>query len=483
MSTTSQSPALPKYDYDLLVIGCGPAGQRAAVQASKLKKRVAIVDKSDVVGGVCVNGGTLPTKSFREAVLFLSGYRQRHIYGAGYQVKSDIEMGDLTFRCDRLMQIEIEVIKNQLTRNNIEFIHGNARFADPHTLEIAVAEGEALRKSAEKILIAVGAHPVRPAKFHFDGKYVFDSENILKIPELPRSMVIVGSGVRGTEYGSVFSALGVHVTLVDKLKKPLSFLDHDLIESLHYQLRGAGITLRFGEEVVSCAANGGHVVVALKGGKEIVADCALVSVGRQSSTDGLGLEKLGIEATVRGKITVNEDQQTKVPHVYAAGDVTGFPALASAAALQGRRAAAHAFGDAAIGHDYPFPYGICSIPEISYVGMSEKEATQQEIPYEVGIARYREITRGHILGDENGLLKIVFNKETAKLLGVHIIGEQATELVHIGQAVLALDGDLNYLANAVFNYPTLAECYKVAALDGLNRLKRARVAGGKAGSE
>ncbi len=476
MSTSTKNSLPPKFDFDLLVIGCGPAGQRAAVQAAKLKKRVAIVDKREVVGGVCVNTGTVPSKSFREAVLFLSGFRQRHIYGSGYKVKSDIEMGDLTFRCDRLVQTEIEVIKNQLSRNNVELIQGHARFVDGHTLEITSATGGVTKKSAERIVIAVGAKPVRIPKAAVDGKMIFDSENILSLRKIPRSMVVVGAGVLGTEYGSIFGALGVHVTLVDKLKKPLGFLDEDIIENLHYQLRGGGLTLRFGEEASACRVDGDSVLVDIKGGKVIEADCALFAIGRQSATEDLGLDRIGIEPTSRGKIAINEHQQTAMSSVYAAGDVVGFPALASVAAMQGRRAARHAFGADVEGPDYPCPYGLYSIPEISHVGLTEKEAAKDKIPYEIGVARYREITHGHILGDESGMLKLLFRQDTRKLLGVHVIGELATEIVHLGQAVLAHGGSIDYLANAVFNYPTLSECYKVAALDGINKLKRAKEA-------
>ena len=474
MSAPSKNTRSPKFDYDLLVIGCGPAGQRAAVQAAKLKKRTAIIDKHEVIGGVCVSTGAVPTNSFRETVMFLSGYRQRHLYGSGYQVKSDIEIGDLTFRSERLKQIEVEVLKNQLSRNGVELIQGHARFLDAHTMEVSPPGGAPFMKSAEKIIIAVGARPVHPPKIEFDGKHIFDSDSMLRVKELPRSLAVVGGGVLGTVFGSIFAALGVHVTIIDKLKRPLGFLDDDVIETLHYQLRGAGVTLRFGEEVSGCRVDGGHATVQIKGGKEVAADCALFTVGRQSATDDLGLEKIGIEPTSRGKVTVNEAQQTKAPHIYAAGDVTGFPGLASTAAQQGRRSVAHAFGAAVEGGEQFCPYGLYCIPEISCIGLTEKEAAKGDAPCEVGLARYREITRGHLLGDENGLLKLVFDRQSGKILGVHIIGEEAAELVHIGQTAMAFGADLNYFANAVFNYPTLAECYKVAALDGLNRLRRSK---------
>ncbi len=466
------STSSKKYDYDLIVIGCGPAGQRAAVQAAKLRKRVAIIDRREVVGGVCVNTGTIPSKSFKEAVLFLSGYRQRNIYGAGYRVKSQIEMSDLTFRCNRIMQTEIEVIKNQLSRNHVEIIHGKARFQDDHTVQVQSVEGSSLVKTAEKFVIATGAKPARPSNISFNGQTVFDSDDILNMKELPRDLTVVGGGVIGTEYGSMFAALGVHVTIVDARKRLLGFVDEEIIECLQYQMRSMGVTLRLGEEVKSChPRDNGQVVTELKSGKVIVSDCVLYSAGRTSATDDLGLETIGVPTVERGKIEVNDNFQSVVPNVYAAGDVIGFPALASTSGRQGRMATLHAFGMEEKSLDVPLPYGIYSIPEISFVGINEEDATKGEVPYETGIARYREIARGHILGDENGMLKVLFHRETHQVLGVHIIGEYATELVHIGQSVIALNGGLRYLVDAVFNYPTLAECYKVAALDGFNKLR------------
>lgn len=468
MTTTNSSA----YDYDMIIIGSGPAGQRAAVQAAKLRKRVAIVDKREVVGGVCVNTGTIPSKSFKEAVLFLSGFRQRNMYGAGYRVKSDITMADLTFRCNRVMQLEIEVIKNQLHRNHVDTLYGHASFIDPHTLEIASHSG-VLRKTAEKFVIAVGAKPFRPPNIQFNGQSVFDSDDVLNLNKLPREMTVVGGGVIGTEYGSMFAALGVAVTLVDARKRLLGFVDEELIETFHYQMRSLGVRLRLGEEVESCSVREDkQVVTVLKSGKVIISDCVLYSAGRVSATAELNLQNVGISTDERGKLTVNEYYQTAQPHIYAAGDVIGFPALASTSALQGRLATCHAFGVVEQAMEVPLPYGIYAIPEISFVGANEEELTKQGVPYEAGIARYREIARGQLLGDEHGMLKILFHRKTEEILGVHIIGEYATELIHIGQAVMALKGGLTYLRDAVFNYPTLAECYKVAALDGYNKLRK-----------
>jgi NAD(P) transhydrogenase len=432
---------------------------------------VAIIDRREVVGGVCVNTGTIPSKSFKEAVLYLSGFRQRHYYGAGYRVKPDITMQDLTMRCNKVMQLEIEVIKNQLNRNKVDTLYGHAAFVDPNTIEIASNKG-VVRKTADKFVIAVGARPYRPPHVKFDGKAIFDSDDVLNLSQLPREMVVVGGGVIGTEYGSMFAALGVNVTIVDQRKRLLGFVDEEVIENFHFQMRSLGVRLRLGEEVSSCSLReDNQAVTVLKSGKVIVSDCVLYSAGRQSATDNLGLEKIGIVADQRGKLSVNENFQTSQPHIYAAGDVIGFPALASTSARQGRLATCHALGVQESILEVPLPYGIYAIPEISFVGANEDELTEQGVPYETGIARYREIARGQLLGDEDGMLKVLFHRETEQVLGVHIIGEYATELIHIGQAVMALKGGLGYLRDAVFNYPTLAECYKVAALDGYNKLR------------
>lgn len=461
------------FDYDLLVIGSGPAGQRAAVQASKIRKRVGIVDQREVVGGVCVNVGTIPSKTFKEAVTFLSGYRQRSIYGIGYRVKGDIKMSDLTFRCNWTMENEIETVKHQLQRNHIDIMHGHARFLNTTTIEIAsAASSGTIKKSAEKFIIATGAQPYRPPNVAFNQTTIFDSDNILSLKELPRELTVVGGGVIGTEYATMFAALGVSVTIVDARKRLMGFLDGEIVECLQYQMRSMGTQLRLGEEVESCTTRqDGQVVTVLKSGKVIVSDCVLYSAGRSSATKDLGLEEIGVALGERGKIEVNEFYQTSVPNVYAAGDVIGFPALAATSARQGRLAACYAFGIDEHIMDIPLPYGVYSIPEMSYVGKNEEELTEQGVPYETGVARYREIARGQLLGDENGMLKILFHRTTNEVLGVHIIGEYATELVHIGQAVMGLNGGLTYLRDAVFNYPTLAECYKVAALDGYNKLR------------
>ncbi|MCL4126752.1 UNVERIFIED_CONTAM: hypothetical protein GTU68_029689, partial [Idotea baltica] len=459
-------------DYDLLIIGCGPAGQRAAVQAAKLRKKVAIIDNRGVVGGNCVNTGTIPSKSFKEAVMFLSGYRQRNIYGAGYRVKSEISMSDLTFRCNKLVKTEVDIIQDQLTRNRVDVITGYGSLLDDHKVQIVDHGGNVSSKTSKYILLAVGAKPFHPTNMEFDGQNIFDSDDVLGINELPRSLTVVGGGVIGSEYASMFAALGVDVTIVDARPRLLGFLDSEIADNFLFQMRSMGVTLRLGEEVESCdKRDDNQVVTKLKSGKVIVSDSVLVSAGRQSATQKIGLDKVSIKTDDRGKITVNQNFQTEVENIYAAGDVIGFPALAATSAAQGRLVAVHAFGLDDIIQEVPLPFGIYSIPEISYVGSNEEELTKENIPYETGVARFKEIVRGQILGEKDGLLKVLFHRESYKVLGVHIIGEYSTELIHIGQAVMQFDAGLRYLRDAVFNYPTLAEAYKVAAYDGYNKLK------------
>ena len=456
--------------FDLFVIGTGPAGQRAAVQAAKLGKRVGICERREVVGGVCINTGTIPSKTFREAVLYLTGFQMRGLYGASSAIKERITMEDLLFRCEHVIKREIDVIRDQMRRNGITLIGGAARFLDPHTLEISGAQGS-VRITADKVVIATGTVATRPQGVPVDGQSILTSDDILGLKEVPRTMTVVGAGVVGTEYASIFAALGVETTLVDRRPRLLEFVDAEIIESLTYQMRNMNCTFRLHEEVASVRLEGARrAVTVLKSGKLIISEVILYSVGRIGATADLDLAAAGLQADERGRLRVNEVFQTAQPHIYAAGDVIGFPALASTSMEQGRLAACHAFGIRCASLPHLFPYGIYSVPEISTVGKNEEELTAQGVPYEVGVARYREIARGAILGDDSGLFKILFHRETRKLLGVHIIGTSATELVHIGQAVLAHGGTIDDIVNTVFNYPTFAECYKVAALDGYNKV-------------
>ena len=466
---------LADYDYDMIVVGSGPAGQRAAIQAAKLDKRVALVERRDVVGGTMVNIGTIPSKTLREAVMYLSGYRERAIYGESYSVKQNIKMPDLLVRTEHVMRNEIEVTRAQLNRNRVELITAAASFTDPHTVRMNHSNERGYDDfTAEKIVIATGTSATRAEHIPLDGKRIFTPDEVIDLDRLPRTLAIVGAGVIGCEYASIFATLGIRVTLIEKAPKLLPFVDSEIVESLVYHMRQNRVTLRLGEEVSNLEPfdekRGERVRIHLASGKQIVAEKALYSIGRTGSTDGLNLSAAGLESDERGRLRVNENHQTDLPHVYAVGDVIGFPSLASTSMEQGRLASSHAFGAKAKSVPELFPYGIYTIPEISTVGRNEEELTEEGVPYEVGKAQYREIARGQIIGDQTGLLKMIFHLESAKLLGVHIIGEGASELIHIGQAVLAYQGEVGYFVETVFNYPTLAECYKTAALDGVNRM-------------
>ena len=455
--------------YDMLVIGSGPAGQKAAIQGAKIGKKVGIVERKRFVGGLCINSGTIPSKSLREAVLFLSGFRQRNLYGASYRVKKDITFEDLLFKCDHVVKAEQEVVQNQLIRNRVDYIVGHASFIEPHTLSVT-HDLQTDEHTADFIVIGVGTEPSRPAGIPFDDTTIIDSDGLLALKQLPKSLTIVGGGVIGCEYASILATLGIPVVLIERRARLLEFVDSELIEALQYQMRSIGVTLRFNEEVTGVEKRpDGAVVIQLKSGKEIRAALLMYSSGRVGATKGLNLESIGIQPDERGRLRVNENFQTAISHIYAVGDVIGFPALASTSMQQGRHAACHAFGLACDTSTHLLPYGIYTIPEISMVGRNEDELTRDGVPYEIGVARYREIARGELIGDTVGMLKLLFHSDTRELLGVHIIGEGATELVHIGQAVMALGGKLDYFIDAVFNYPTLAECYKVAALAALNR--------------
>ncbi|HKR78403.1 MAG TPA: Si-specific NAD(P)(+) transhydrogenase [Nitrospira sp.] len=458
--------------YDLLVIGTGPAGQKAAVQAAKLGKKVGIIERKEMVGGVCIHTGTIPSKSLREAVLFLSGFRQRNLYGAGYRVKAHITIEDLAFRANHVIANEIDIVKNQMLRNRVDMIYGKASFADAHRLRIEGSTGAA-EHTADFIVIAVGTVPARPAEVPFDDESIIDTDGILRLKRIPDSLTIVGGGVIGTEYASILAALGVPVTLIDKRPRLLEFVDEEIITTLQAQMREIGVTLYHDEEVLAIEKEADHHInVCLKQAKPIHTSTLMYAVGREGATRDLNLESIGITPDQRGRLFVNAHFQTSVPHVYAAGDVIGFPALASTSMQQGRHASCHAFGVSDRTDTDLLPFGIYAIPEISMVGKNEEELAREDVPYGVGIARYREIARGQLIGDETGMLKLLFHRQSRELLGVHAIGEGATELIHIGQAVMAFKGRLEYFIDTVFNYPTLAECYKVAALDGINRLPR-----------
>jgi NAD(P) transhydrogenase len=460
--------------FDLIVIGSGPAGQRAAIQGAKLGKRVGLIEKRDVVGGACINTGTIPSKTMREAVLHLSGYHYQNIYGVHYRVKDRITVDDLSFRAQHVIRTETEVVHAQLARNGIEVINGRAGFINPHRLRVVSAREQLEEYEADKIVIAVGTRPAASPKVPVNNTTIINSDQIFSLPEIPKTLIVVGGGVIGVEYASMFATLGVRVILIEKQSHLLSFADSEIVETLSYHLRDHRVTFRLGENVESVEqAPDGSVIARLESRKTIVGDALLYAVGRQGNTDGLHLEAAGLEADDRGRIAVDADYRTRQPHILAVGDIIGFPQLASVSMEQGRIAVCKAYGIDDHSDSATYPYGIYTIPEISFVGKTEEQLTEEDVPFEVGVAYYREIARGQIRGDATGRLKLIFHRDTRDLLGVHIIGEGASELIHIGQAVMSLKGKLDYFVNSVFNYPTLAECYKAAAFNGLNRLNPA----------
>jgi len=458
--------------YDMIVIGSGPAGQKAAIAAAKLGYKAAIIERKDMVGGVCINTGTIPSKTLREAVLYLTGLSQRELYGQSYRVKEDITIADLSARTQHVIGREIDVIRNQLARNHVHLYVGTARFITPRTIVVTNESGNSVELAADKIVMAVGTKPAHPDTVDFDGETIVDSDQILGIAKVPGSMVVVGAGVIGIEYASMFAALGTKVTIVERRPTMLDFCDKEIIEALQYQLRELAVTFRYSETVREVQKHPAGTLTVLESGKKIPADTVLYSAGRQGVTDELNVAAAGLAATNRGKVEVNESFQTEVDHIYAVGDVIGFPALAATAMEQGRRAAYHAFNEP-VGNKLGElqPIGIYTIPELSFVGRTEEALTSANVPFEVGVARYKELARGAILGDSYGMLKILVHAESRELLGVHVFGTNATELVHIGQTVMGCGGTVDYLVDTVFNYPTLAESYKVAALDAVNKMR------------
>ena len=456
--------------YDLVIIGSGPAGQKAAIAAAKLGKRVAIVDRNDMVGGVCIHGGTVPSKTLREAILHLTGFRHRSFYGTDYVVKDRISIRDLANRVSQVVERETGVVRDQLRRNGIDLLCGDAQFFDANTIEVQ-SDTEAHLLHANHVLIACGTRPAHPGDIPFDGKKIIASDQFFDLEEIPRELIIVGGGVIGLEYASMLVAMGVEVTVIEARPTLLDFVDSEIVEALRYHMRRQGAIFRLGEKVTSIQLDDrGRVVTNLESGKHIHATCLMYAVGRQANTDLLNLEATGLKSGPRGKLEVNDYFQTAIPNIYAAGDVIGFPSLASTSMEQGRLASCHIFGAPAVSSAALLPYGVYTIPEISVVGKTEAALTEACIPFEVGISKYEELAKAQIVGDHTGMLKILFHPDTRKVLGIHVIGENAAEIVHIGQAVLSLGGTMDYFRDTVFNYPTFAEAYKVAGLDGLNKL-------------
>ena len=456
--------------YELIVIGSGPGGQRAAIQAVKAGHRTALIEKQASVGGVCINTGTIPSKTMREAVLHLSGFYDQSFYGANYHSKDQVAMADLNFRVQRVIENEVSVIQDQLKRNGVDLIHGVGRFTDPHHIRVESNNGFS-DLEGEFIIIATGTKPAANPKVPINGRNIINSDQILAMPQVPRTLIVVGGGVIGVEYACMFATLGVRVIIVEKRPRLLEFADTEMVEALSYHMRDARSTMRLNEEVESVEElPDGKVAANLVSKKRIIADALLYAVGRGGNVEALNLPAAGLAADDRGRIKVDADFRTTQPHIFAVGDVIGFPSLASVSMEQGRIAAARAFGLDVQSDPAGYPYGIYTIPQISFIGKTEEQLTDSDVPYEVGVAYYREIARGQISGHVDGRLKLLFHRETLELLGVHIFGEDAAELLHIGQAVLLLKGKITYFKDTVFNYPTLAECYKTAAFNGLNRL-------------
>jgi len=461
--------------YDLAVIGSGPAGQKAAVQAAKLGKRVCVVEKANVVGGVAVNTGTIPSKALREAVVVLTGATKKSLYGRNNRPKKNITISDLVSVSQQVIRNEWNNILDAFDRNSIDLIWGKAHFEGPNLLVVERPE-ESEMITADKFILGVGTKPARPDHVPFVDQVVFCSDGILKLDRIPKSMIVVGGGVIGTEYACIMSTLGCRVTLVEGRNHVLGFLDQEISESLQYHMRRSGVTLRMGEKVDGIQIDHDEqtreqtVTATLESGKRLTAQTLLYAVGRQGVCGSMALENVGIEYDDRERLKVNENYQTNMEHIYAVGDVIGFPALASTSMEQGRMAACHAFGVKC--HSLPelFPFGIYTVPEISMVGKTEQQLTDEGIPYEAGIALYSEVTRGQLLGDDIGMLKLLIHQRERTILGVHAIGTQSTELIHIGQAVMALGGTVEFFETNVFNYPTLAEAYKIAAYNGINKL-------------
>lgn len=457
--------------YDLIIIGSGPSGRSAAIQAGKLKRKVLVIDRKDRLGGVSVHTGTIPSKTLRETVLNLSGWRERSFYGRSYRVKQEISADDLKGRLHQTLDHEVDVLEHQFNRNHVETLNGTAHFIDANTVEVETEAGETTTITADKFLIATGTKTYRPDYMPFNGTTIVDSDEFLEMDHLPRSLIVVGAGVIGVEYASMFAALDINLTLIEPRDSFLDFIDKGIISDFTHQIKENGVDLRLGSSIEKVEDAGEHVEVALDNGRHVRAEMLLFAAGRMGATDKLNPKAAGLETDHRGRLDVDrKSYQTSVKHIYATGDVIGHPSLASTSTQQGRVAACHALDTPTLGESAWFPYGIYSVPEISTCGMSEEEMQEREIPYEVGEARFRETSRGHIMGLEHGMLKMLVSLKTRRVLGVQIVGEGATELIHIAQAVLNLKGTVDYFVQNTFNYPTLAEAYKIAGLDAFNRM-------------
>lgn len=460
--------------FDLVVIGSGPAGEKGAAQAAYYGKKVALVERAPHLGGAGINTGTVPSKTLRETALYFSGLQQRGLYGIDYSLKDGLTVEEFMFRKNTVIENERQLIAGNLDRHHIQVYWGAACLADAHTVRVRGADGaDSVELTADFILLATGSRPRHPEGVPFDGRLVYDSDTILAMQHIPRSMAVIGGGIIGCEYASIFTALGVAVTLVERSERLLSFVNSEISGRLQGQLEQLGLHFIFNDAIVAVEPHANHVHIPLKSGAVLDADIALIALGRNGQIEGLGLTEAGVALTPRGLIEVNDKFQTSVPNIYAAGDVIGFPSLASVAMEQGRVAMVHAFNLLYKEHISPvMPLTVYTVPEISMVGLSESDCQAQFIPHLVGRAYYGHNPRGQIIGDTHGMLKLVFAPDDKRLLGVHLIGELASELVHIGAHVMAAHGTIDAFIQAVYNYPTLSDAYKYAAYDGLGNLNR-----------
>jgi len=457
--------------YDLIVIGSGPAGEKAAVQAAKLRKNVAVIESRGVVGGVCVHTGTLPSKTLRETVLYISGLKQRSAYGVVCSLKNNVTVGELMYRTETVIQNELEIIQNKLSRNGINVIGGWGTIKSPNEIEVEVEGGDKIPIHTEAIVIATGSRPYRDPEVYFDDTHVFDGETILNLDRIPSSMIVVGGGVIGCEYACIFANLGVKITLIDSKDRLMPFLDYEISDTLTYLMRKNRMKVILGDRKEKIEIKDDKVFLTTQSGRRIAADKILFATGRVGNTGHLGIDNIGVQTTKRGLIKVDEHFHTGVGKVYAVGDVIGFPSLASVSQDQGRLATRHAFGEDITRLNALLPYGIYTIPEVSIVGETEESLSAKGMHYECGVARFYELARGQISGDHDGMLKLIFDPDTLKVMGVHVIGERAADMIHVGQAVISFGGTIEYFIDTVFNFPTMSEAYKVAALNGLNSMQ------------
>jgi NAD(P) transhydrogenase len=462
-------------NYDLLVLGCGPAGERAAIHAARAGKQVAVIERAGVVGGNRVNWGTIPSKTLRESALHVLALRRAELHGIKTEFRDQLTVADFMYRERVVVQRELELINESLDRYGVEVLAGHGRFVDPHTVAITGVDGQVrTHLHGEVVVIATGSRPSHPEGLPFDGQVLFDSEQILKLPRMPRSVTVLGAGVIGIEYASIFAALGLQVTLVDTREKLLPYCDRETVEILERELRRMGVLLLHNDRYEKIETlPGPRARVRTLSGNVLEADVVLYCVGRDGNTRDLGLEAIGIKPDKYGLLAVNEHLQTSHPHIYAVGDVIGYPALASTSMEQGRRAVRHAFGLSGVQlKTEVLPYAVYAIPELSYVGESEEALAKAGISYIVGRGRYDQNPRGQILGDLGGLLKLIFDAESMKLLGAHCIGTNASELIHLGFIFLRSGATATQIAETLFNYPTLSDLYRHAALSALGEQNR-----------